>query len=75
MIPVGRILYALGSFLASWVAPLASLFPVDIAWRVMDLHQFKMSYLFPMSVSLISLAVISVISLSGILYAAENQEA
>ena len=69
------ILYALGSFLASWVAPLASLLPIDIAWRIMGLHQFKMSYSFPMSVSLISLAVISFISLAGILYAAESQEA
>jgi len=34
-----------------------------------------MSYSFPMSVSLISLAVISFISLAGILYAAKNQEA
>lgn len=69
------ILYALGSFLASWVAPLASLLPIDIAWRIMDLHQFRMNYSFPMSVSVISLAVVSAVSLSGILYAAESQEA
>lgn len=69
------ILYALGSFLASWVAPLASMLPIDIAWRIMDLHQFEMSYSFPMSVSLISLAVISFISLAGILFVAKTQEA
>ena len=69
------ILYALGSFLASWVAPLASLLPIDIAWRIMNLHQFKMSYSFPMSVSFTSLAVISLISLAGIMYTAKRQEA
>lgn len=69
------ILYALVSFLASWVAPLASLLPIDIAWRIMNLHQFEMSYSFSLSVLLISLAVISFISLTGILYAAKSQEA
>lgn len=69
------IVYALASFLASWVAPLAALLPIDVAWRIMDLQQFEMSYTFPMSVSLISLTVIAMGSIIGILYASKTQEA
>lgn len=67
--------YALASFLASWVAPLAALLPIDVAWRIMDLQQFEMTYAFPMSVSLISLTVIAMGSIIGILYASKTQEA
>lgn len=69
------IVYALGSFLASWVAPLAALLPIDVAWRIMDLQQFEMSYSFPMSVSLASLGIITIISVIGIFYVFQNQEA
>ena len=69
------IVYALASFLASWVAPLAALLPIDVAWRIMDLQQFEMTYAFPMSVSLISLTVIAMGSIIGILYASKTQEA
>lgn len=69
------IVYSLTSFLASWVAPLAALLPIDVAWRIMDLHQFEMSYSFPMSVSLVSLVAFAVLSIAGILYASKKQEA
>ena len=69
------IVYALASFLASWVAPLAALLPIDVAWRIMDLQQFEMSYSFPMSVSLISLGAFTVVSVIGILYVSKKQEA
>ena len=69
------IVYALASFLASWVAPLAALLPIDVAWRIMDLQQFEMSYSFPLPVSLASLAVFAVVSVAGILYASKTQEA
>lgn len=69
------IVYALASFLASWVAPLAALLPIDVAWRIMDLQQFEMSYSFPMPVSLISLVSIAVISVVGILFVSKKQDA
>jgi len=69
------IVYALASFLASWVAPLAALLPIDVAWRIMDLKQFDMSYSFPLSTSFVSLAVISIVSIVGILYVSIKQEA
>lgn len=69
------IVYALASFLASWVAPLAALLPIDVAWRIMDLQQFEMSYSFSMSASLISLAIVTVVSVAGILYVSKKQEA
>lgn len=69
------IVYALASFLASWVPPLASILPIDVTWRIMDLHQFEMSYAFSMSISLISLTVITLISVIGIFYASKKQEA
>lgn len=68
------IVYSLASFLASWVPPLAALLPIDIAWRIMDLKQFEMSYSFPMSVSYASLAIFTVVSIVGILYVSKNQE-
>ncbi|MDO4545835.1 MAG: ABC transporter permease [Bacillota bacterium] len=69
------IVYALASFLASWVAPLAALLPIDIAWRIMDLQQFEMSYSFPMSISLISLSIFTLVSVVGIIYVSKKQEA
>lgn len=69
------IVYSLGSFLASWVPPLAALLPIDVAWRIMDLQQFEMSYSFPMTVSIISLSVITFISIIGIAYVSKKQEA
>ena len=69
------IVYALVSFLASWVAPLAALLPIDVTWRILDLKQFEMSYSFPMSVSYLSLAIISIVSLIGIFWAAQKQDA
>lgn len=69
------IVYALGSFLASWVPPLAALLPIDVAWRIMDLQQFEMEYSFPMSVSIISMIVITIISVIGIFYIFHKQEA
>lgn len=68
------IVYSLASFLASWVAPLAALLPIDVAWRIIDLKQFEMNYSFPMAVSYISLAVFTFISVAGILYVSKNQE-
>lgn len=68
------IVYALVSFLASWIAPLAALFPIDVAWRIMDLQQFEMNYSFPMSVSLISLAIFALVSVVGILFVSQKQE-
>jgi ABC-type transport system involved in multi-copper enzyme maturation permease subunit len=69
------IIYSLVSFLASWVAPLAALLPIDVVWRILDLKQFKMSYSFSMQVSYISLVVISIASAIGILWAAKKQDA
>jgi hypothetical protein len=69
------IIYSLVSFLASWVAPLAALLPIDVVWRILDLKQFKMSYSFSMQVSYISLVVISIASVIGILWAAKKQDA
>lgn len=69
------IVYALASFLASWVPQLAALLPIDVAWRIMDLKQFEMNYSFPMSVSLISLGVITLTSVAGIIYVSKKQEA
>ena len=69
------IVYALASFLASWVAPLAALLPIDVAWRIMDLQQFEMSYSFPMSISLISLSIFTLVSVVGIIYVSKKQEA
>ena len=69
------IVYSLASFLASWIAPLAALLPIDVAWRIMELQQFEMSYSFPMSVSLTSLAIFTAISVAGILYVSKIQEA
>ena len=69
------IVYSLGSFLASWVPPLAALLPIDVAWRIMDLQQFEMSYSFSMTVSIISLSVITFISIIGIAYVSKKQEA
>jgi hypothetical protein len=69
------IVYSLASFLASWVAPLAALLPIDVAWRIMDLKQFEMRYSFPMSVSYASLAIFTVVSVAGILYVSQKQEA
>lgn len=68
------IIYALASFLASWVAPLAALLPIDVAWRIMDLQQFEMDYAFPMSISVISLVICTAISFCGILYVSKKQE-
>lgn len=69
------IVYALASFLASWVAPLAALLPIDVAWRIMDLQQFEMSYSFSLPISLISLSIITLVSVVGILYVSKKQEA
>lgn len=69
------IVYSLVSFLASWVAPLAALLPIDVAWRIIDLKQFEMSYSFPMSVSYASLAFFTIVSIVGILYVSKKQEA
>jgi len=69
------IVYTLASFLASWVAPLAALLPIDVAWRIMDLKQFEMSYSFPRSVSYASLAIFTIVSIAGILYVSKKQEA
>ena len=69
------IVYSLGSFLASWVPPLAALLPIDVAWRIMDLQQFEMSYSFSMTVSIISISVITFISIIGIAYVSKKQEA
>lgn len=69
------IVYSLVSFLASWVAPFAALLPIDVAWRIMDLKQFEMSYSFPMFVSYVSLVFFAVISITGILYISRKQEA
>ena len=69
------IVYSLGSFLASWVPPLAALLPIDVAWRIMDLQQFEMSYSFSMTVSIISLSLITFISIIGIAYVSKKQEA
>lgn len=69
------IVYSLASFLASWVPLLASLLPIDVAWRIMDLKQFEMSYTFPMSVSFASLAIITTASIIGILFVSKKQEA
>jgi ABC-type transport system involved in multi-copper enzyme maturation permease subunit len=68
------IVYSLISFLASWIAPLAALLPIDIAWRIMNLKQFEMSYSFPMSVSYTSLIIFTVVSVVGILYVSKKQE-
>ena len=68
------IVYSLASFLASWIAPLAALLPIDVAWRIMDLKQFEMSYSFPMWVSFASLAIITVVSIVGILYVSKKQD-
>lgn len=69
------IVYALASFLASWVPPLAALLPIDVAWRIMDLKQFEMNYSFSMPVSLMSLAIFTIASIVGILYISGRQEA
>jgi ABC-type transport system involved in multi-copper enzyme maturation permease subunit len=69
------IIYSLVSFLASWVAPLAALLPIDIAWRIMDLKQFEMKYSFPMPVSYMSLGIFTIVSVVGILYISKKQEA
>lgn len=69
------IVYALASFLGSWMAPLAALLPLDVAWRIMDLQQFEMNYSFPMSISLISFVLFAVVSVIGIFYASNRQEA
>ncbi|MDD3335948.1 MAG: ABC transporter permease [Eubacteriales bacterium] len=69
------IVYALASFLASWVAPLAALLPIDVAWRIMDLQQFEMSYSFPVTVSVISLAAFTAVSVFGIFYVSKKQAA
>lgn len=69
------IVYSLVSFLASWIAPLAALLPIDVAWRIMDLKQFEMNYSFSMSVSYASLAIFTVASTLGILYVSKKQEA
>ena len=69
------IVYSLVSFLASWVAPLAALLPIDVVWRIIDLKQFEMSYSFSMSVSYASLAFFTIVSIAGILYVSKRQEA
>ncbi len=69
------IVYSLVSFLASWVAPLAALLPIDVVWRIIDLKQFKMSYSFPMSVSYASLAFFAIVSIAGTIYVSKKQEA
>jgi hypothetical protein len=66
--------YSLCSFLASWVAPLAALLPIDVAWRILNLKQFEMSYSFPMSVSYASLAAFTMVSIIGILYVSKKQD-
>ncbi|HKM34056.1 MAG TPA: ABC transporter permease [Lachnospiraceae bacterium] len=68
------IVYSLASFLASWVPLLAALLPIDVAWRIMDLKQFEMSYSFPMWVSYASLAFFTVVSIVGILYVSKKQD-
>lgn len=69
------IVYALASFLASWIPPLAALLPIDVAWRIIDLKQFEMSYSFPLSISYISLIVVAVSSIGGILFVSKKQDA
>ncbi len=69
------IIYALASFLASWVSVLAPLVPTDIAWRIIGLDQFKINYAFPLQVSYASIALISLASLIGIFTAAKKQDA
>ena len=69
------IIYSLVSFLASWVAPLAALLPIDVAWRIMNLKQFEMKYSFSMGVSYVSLGIFTMVSIVGILYVSKKQEA
>lgn len=69
------IVYSLASFLASWVAPLAALLPIDVAWRIMDLQQFEMNYSFSMTVSYASITLCTIVSIAGILYVSKKQEA
>lgn len=68
-------IYALTSFLASWVPVLAPLVPVDAVWRIIGLYQFQIDYAFPLQVTYTSIAFISLVSLTGILIAALKQEA
>lgn len=69
------IIYALASFLASWVSIPASLLPIDVVWRIIGLNQFNIKYAFPLKISYGSLAVIGICSLFGILTASKLQEA
>lgn len=69
------IIYTLASFLASWVPVLAPLVPIDIVWRIIGLDQFEIEYAFSLQVSYASIALISLMSLVGIVIAAKKQEA
>ena len=53
------IIYALASFLASWVPPLASLLPIDVAWRILQLDQFPSVDALSVQVPVICLALFS----------------
>ncbi|HWT73189.1 MAG TPA: ABC transporter permease [Mobilitalea sp.] len=68
-------IYAFISFIGIWSPMLSSVLPIISILRICNITALSIRYSFPMSVNIISMAIIGLVSLIGIIYAAKKQEA
>lgn len=69
------IVYAIVSFVAIWSPLLSSLLPIVTILRICNITTLQISYTFPLSVNIISMAAVALISFAGLIFAAHRQEA
>lgn len=67
--------YAFLSFIGIWSPMLSSVLPIISILRICNITVLSIEYSFPMSINLISMAIIGLVSLIGIIYVAKKQEA
>lgn len=67
-------IYAFISFIGIWSPMLSSVLPIISIFRICNITALSIEYSFPMSMNLICMAIIGLVSLIGIIYAAKKQE-
>jgi len=68
-------IYAFISFIGIWSPVLSSVLPIISILRICNITALSIEYSFPMAMNLICMAIIGLVSIIGIIYAAKKQEA
>lgn len=68
------IIYAFISFMSLWSEKISSFVPVDTILRILNIPKVELECTYPLSVSCTIFAIISIISLIGILWLSKNQD-